>query len=48
MNFEIKYAKYTVDITAAFKKDYKKISKQSKDKLKLKETVFKLANGIKL
>ena len=35
MIFEFEEAKYTIRITANFKKDYKKISKQGKDKNKL-------------
>lgn len=44
MDFNLKNAKYTVDVTTNFKKNYKKISKQNKDKEKLKEVVLKLAN----
>ncbi len=44
MNFNIKNTKYNVDVTSKFKRDFKKISKQSKDIEKLKEVIVKLAN----
>ena len=40
--------KYDISITSNFKKDYKKIIKQGKDKNKLKEVITKLANGEEL
>ena len=40
--------KYKVRFTSDFKRNYKKIEKQGKDKEKLKHVVNKLANGIEL
>lgn len=44
MNTNLTNTKYNVDITSNFKKSYKKIIKQNKDKIKLKEVIIKLAN----
>lgn len=41
---EVVGCKYSVHVTRDFKKDYKKIIKQGKDKRKLREIVIKLAN----
>lgn len=48
MIFEFEEAKYTIRITANFKKDYKKISKQGKDKNKLIKVLETIANGEEL
>ncbi|MBR1377167.1 MAG: type II toxin-antitoxin system YafQ family toxin [Bacilli bacterium] len=45
---EVVGCKYSVHVTSDFKKDYKKILKQGKDKRKLREVVIKLANKEKL
>ena len=44
MDFNFNDTKYNVDVTSKFKNNYKKISKQNKDKAKLKEVIIKLAN----
>lgn len=44
MDYDLKNTKYKVDVTSNFKNNYKKISKQNKDKAKLKEVIEKLAN----
>lgn len=40
--------KYSIHVTSDFKKKYKKIIKQGKDKQKLKNIIIKLANKEKL
>lgn len=40
--------KYSIKISSTFKRDYKKIIKQGKDKAKLKKIIIKLANGEEL
>lgn len=41
---EIAKTKYDISVTSSFKKNYKKIIKQGKDKNKLKKVITKLAN----
>lgn len=48
MKFKFTKTKYDINITSNFKKDYKKISKQNKDKNKLFEVLETLANGEEL
>lgn len=45
MEFSFDKAKYNIKVTSKFKKDYKKISKQGKDKQKLIKVLETLANG---
>ena len=45
MTFDFLKSKYNIVITSRFKKDYKKIIKQNKDKNKLIYILKKLANG---
>lgn len=46
--FELENTKYEVHHTSLFKKQYKKILKQGKDKKKFLQILGKLANGEKL
>lgn len=48
MKFEFDNAKYDIEITSRFKRDYKKIRKQGKDINKLIKTLETLANGEEL
>ena len=48
MIFNLTKTKYQISISSRFKKDYKKLSKQNKDKNKLIIVLEKLANGEKL
>lgn len=43
-DIDVVSCKYSIHVTSDFKKDYKKILKQGKDIIKLKEVVSKLAN----
>ncbi len=45
MKFDFLKSKYNIVITSRFKKDYKKIIKQNKDKDKIIYVLEKLANG---
>ena len=48
MNFNLKKAKYDIEITSRFKNDYKKIRKQNKDITKLIKVLEILSEGKKL
>ena len=48
MMIDLETTKYTVKYTSDFKKDIKKIKKQGKDIEKIKNVIYKLANGEEL